>query len=65
MDPRLYGVTFGGMKLPYRMAFSMDLAFRFVPTLGRDFNITLDAQRARGYELDQLKGGIIATKRSR
>lgn len=61
MDPRLYGVTFGGMKLPYRMAFSMDLAFRFVPTLGRDFNITLDAQRARGYELDQLKGGIIAT----
>lgn len=61
MDPRLYGVTFGGMKLPYRMAFSMDLAFRFVPTLGRDFNITLDAQRARGYELDQLKGGVIAT----
>ena len=58
MDPRLYGVTFSGMKLPYRMAFSMDLAFRFVPTLGRDFSITLDAQRARGYELDQLKGGI-------
>jgi energy-coupling factor transport system permease protein len=60
MDPSSYGVTFGGMGLPYRMAFSMDLAFRFVPTLARDFQITLDAQRARGYEIDQLKGGIFA-----
>lgn len=58
MDPRLYGVTFNGMKMPYRAAFAMDLAFRFVPTLGRDFQITLDAQRARGYELEQLRGGI-------
>ncbi len=63
MDPRLYGVTFGGMGIPYRMAFSMDLAFRFVPTLARDFKITLDAQRARGYEIDQLKGGIFEALR--
>jgi len=57
MDPRLYGVTFGGMGLPYRFAFSMDLAFRFVPSLARDFGVTLDAQRARGYEIDRLEGG--------
>jgi energy-coupling factor transport system permease protein len=38
----------------------MDLAFRFLPTLARDLTITMDAQRARGYEMDKLKGGLIA-----
>jgi len=38
----------------------MDLAFRFLPTLARDLSITIDAQRARGYELETLKGGLIA-----
>jgi energy-coupling factor transport system permease protein len=60
MDPRLYGVTFRGMGLPDRFAFSMDLAFRFVPTLARDFSTTLDAQKARGYEVEKLEGGLIA-----
>ncbi|MBN1876946.1 MAG: energy-coupling factor transporter transmembrane protein EcfT [Anaerolineae bacterium] len=60
MDPRLYGVTFHGMGFPEKFAFSMDLAFRFVPTLARDFNTTLDAQRARGYEVEKLDGGIFA-----
>ncbi len=59
MDPRLYGVTFRGMGLPDRYAFSTDLAFRFVPSLARDFSVTLDAQRARGYELEKVEGGII------
>ena len=59
MDPRLYGVTFRGMGIPDRFAFSMDLAFRFVPTLARDFGTTMDAQRARGYEVEKLDGGII------
>ncbi len=60
IDPRTYGVSFGGMGLPDRFAFSMDLAFRFVPTLGRDFSVTLDAQRARGFEVEKLSGGIIS-----
>ena len=60
MNPRHYGVTFRRMGLPDRFAFSMDLAFRFVPTLARDFNTTLDAQKARGYEVEKLDGGIIA-----
>ena len=38
----------------------MDLAFRFIPTLGRDFSITVDAQRARGYEMESLSGGILS-----
>jgi energy-coupling factor transport system permease protein len=60
IDPSLYGVTFRGLGLPDKFAYAMDLAFRFVPTLGRDFNITLDSQRARGYEVEKLEGGIIA-----
>ena len=59
MDPRLYGVTFRGLGLPDRFAYSVDLAFRFVPSLGRDFGVTLDAQRARGYEIDKVEGGLI------
>jgi len=60
MDPRIYGVTFKGMGFPDRLAFTFDLAFRFVPTLARDFTTTLDAQRARGYEIERTKGGLIA-----
>jgi energy-coupling factor transport system permease protein len=59
MDPRLYGFTFKGLGLPDRVAYSMDLAFRYVPTLARDFSVTLDAQRARGYEIERVEGGII------
>jgi energy-coupling factor transport system permease protein len=60
VNPSLYGVTFRGMGLPDKFAYAMDLAFRFVPTLGRDFTITLDAQRARGYEVEKVSGGLIA-----
>lgn len=60
MNPRHYGVTFRSMGLPDRFAFSMDLAFRFVPTLARDFNTTLDAQKARGFEVEKLEGGVVA-----
>lgn len=59
MDPRLYGFTFHGLGLPDRFAFSMDLAFRYIPTLGRDFAVTIDAQKARGYELERVEGGLI------
>ncbi len=59
-NPNHYGVTFRYLGLPDKVAFSMDLAFRFVPTLARDFSITLDAQRARGYEVEKLTGGLIA-----
>lgn len=59
-NPNHYGVTFRRLGLPDKVAFSIDLAFRFVPTLARDFSITLDAQRARGYEVEKLSGGLIA-----
>lgn len=60
MDPNIYGTAFKRMGASDKVAFTMDLAFRFMPTFARDFTITLDAQRARGYEVDKLKGGIAA-----
>lgn len=58
-DPSMYGVIFRRLGLPDKASFTMDLAFRFVPSLGRDFAITMDAQRARGYELERARGGLI------
>jgi energy-coupling factor transport system permease protein len=58
MDPRLYGVTFRGLGFPDKFAYSMELAFRYVPTIARDFGVTVDAQRARGYEIESSGGGI-------
>jgi energy-coupling factor transport system permease protein len=37
----------------------MDLTMRFIPTFSRDFQLTMDAQRARGYELEKISGGLI------
>jgi energy-coupling factor transport system permease protein len=55
----LYGITFRGLGFPDKIAFAMDLTMRFIPTFGRDFQLTMDAQRARGYELDKIRGGLI------
>ena len=63
IDPSMYGVSFRRMGVNDKASFTMDLAFRFIPTLGRDFAITMDAQRARGYELESLNGGIISRLR--
>ncbi len=54
--PYLYGVSFRRMGLPDGVAFALDLSLRYVPTIARDFFTTVDAQRARGYELE-VKGG--------
>ena len=59
-NPQLYGVAFRRLGLPDHFAFAIDLALRFVPTLARDFSLTLDAQMARGYEVERLRGGPIA-----
>jgi energy-coupling factor transport system permease protein len=59
LDPRLYGVTFKGLGLSDKIAYAMDLTMRFIPTFARDFQLTMDAQRARGYELEKISGGLI------
>jgi energy-coupling factor transport system permease protein len=59
LNPALYGITFKGLGLPDKFAYAMDLTMRFIPTFSRDFQLTMDAQRARGYELEKLDGGLI------
>ena len=59
LNPAYYGIIFRGLGLPDKIAYAMDLTMRFIPTFGRDFQLTLDAQRARGYELENLRGGVI------
>jgi energy-coupling factor transport system permease protein len=63
LNPAHYGIAFRGLGLPDKIAYAMDLTMRFIPTFGRDFQLTLDAQRARGYELENLRGGLVAQVR--
>jgi energy-coupling factor transport system permease protein len=66
-DASQLGITFRKLGLPDRLSFLLDLTMRFVPTLTQDFRITVDAQKARGYELESkdrsLKAMLGAAKR--
>ncbi len=59
LDPNIYGTAFKRMGVSDKVSFTMDLALRFLPTFSHDLTITVDAQRARGYEVEKLKGGVI------
>lgn len=63
LNPAHYGITFRGLGLSDKIAYAMDLTMRFIPTFGRDFSLTLDAQRARGYEIENLRGGLVSQVR--
>jgi energy-coupling factor transport system permease protein len=63
IPPTRFGVAFRGMGLNDRIAFAVDLAIRLVPTYAADFRTTIDAQRARGFEIDKLRGGLFARVR--
>jgi energy-coupling factor transport system permease protein len=63
LNPTQYGITFRGLGLPDKIAYAMELTMRFIPTYARDFQLTLDAQRARGYEIEKLRGGLVAQVR--
>ena len=63
IHPASYGVTFRRLGLPDNVACALDLAVRFVPSLASDFTTTLDAQRARGYELERA-GGLLKAIRN-
>ncbi|MFW9848949.1 MAG: energy-coupling factor transporter transmembrane component T family protein [Candidatus Thorarchaeota archaeon] len=45
------------MHIRFEFAFAMSMAMRYVPTLGQEAYAIMDAQRARGIELD--KGNIL------
>ena len=63
INPSHYGVAFRRLGLPDKISYAMDLTMRFIPTFGRDFQLTMDAQKARGYELEKIQGGLIAQVR--
>ncbi len=58
-DPGQYGVAFRRLGFPDSVSFALDLSLRYVPTIARDFFLTVDAQRARGYELERKGVGLI------
>lgn len=45
------------LKVPYNIAFSFSLSFRFVPTIAIEAQNIIDAQKSRGYEMEE--GGLI------
>jgi energy-coupling factor transport system permease protein len=63
LDPAQYGITFRQLGMPDKIAYALDLTMRFVPSLSRDFAMTVDAQRARGYDLENRQGGVIGQVR--
>lgn len=63
IHPARYGVIFKGLGANDQVAVATDLAFRFVPSLGNDFATTMDAQKARGYELERA-GGLLTALRN-
>jgi energy-coupling factor transport system permease protein len=63
LNPAHYGITFRRLGLPDKIAYAMDLTMRFIPTFGRDFQLTMDAQRARGYEIEKISGGLFTQVR--
>lgn len=63
LNPAHYGITFRGLGLSDKFAYAMDLTMRFIPSFARDFQLTMDAQRARGYELEKIQGGLVSQVR--
>jgi energy-coupling factor transport system permease protein len=45
-------IRVGGWHIPHNLIFVLTSALRYVPTVSREFDQTLDAQRARGVEFE-------------
>ncbi len=58
VDPNDLALSLISMKIPYEYGFSFSLAFRFVPTIAQEAQNIIDAQKSRGYEMEQK--GIIS-----
>jgi energy-coupling factor transport system permease protein len=58
-----FGLENLGLGRADKIAYAMDLTMRFIPTFGRDFSLTMDAQKAHGYEVEKLGGGIFSQVR--
>jgi energy-coupling factor transport system permease protein len=59
-DPGLYAPALAKLKVPYKGAFVVDLAMRYVPVYTEELETTMNAQMARGYKV-KVKGGMFAS----
>lgn len=57
--PTLMTVALSKLKIPNKLAYVMNIALRYLPTLGLEYDTILNAQRARGFEVDTPKGGLV------
>jgi len=64
MAPDEFGIAFRRLGVPDKFAFAIDLTFRFLPSLSNDIQTTADAQRVRGHDWQESKGGPIARLRN-
>lgn len=47
------------LKIPYKVCFIVELAFRYIPDIARDFASIRISMQARGTELDSRKAGLL------
>jgi energy-coupling factor transport system permease protein len=59
-DPGLYAPALAKLKVPYKGAFVVDLAMRYVPVYTEELETTMNAQMARGYKV-KARGGLFAS----
>lgn len=59
IDQRECGCALRGLGVPDKLAFALNLMMRYIDTLKHDFDATVDAQKARGFELDGGECGRI------
>lgn len=58
-DPGLYAPALAKLKVPYKGAFVVDLAMRYLPVYVEELETTKNAQMARGYKV-KIRGGFFA-----
>jgi energy-coupling factor transport system permease protein len=58
-DPSLYAPALSKIGVPYKGAFVVDLALRYLPYYVDEFDTTMNAQMARGYKV-RTRGGVFA-----
>lgn len=57
-NPTLYAPALARIGIPYKGAFVVDLAMRYLPYYVEEFQTTLNAQMARGYTV-RARGGLL------
>jgi len=48
MDARSYGATFSSLGMPDKLAYTTELAIRFIPSLARNFSVTMGRSTGEG-----------------